>query len=115
MRFFLAACLAFGIAAPAHAFQVSRAPQIGTVEGSELYRARRIISRFLTYERRPECYRILFSSFEGNLRVDFVPRESPVLVLHENEPVPNLPERCGRNIGYVIDQGGRVIRRIYSR
>jgi hypothetical protein len=93
-----------------------RAPTVTEVDGAELYRARHVLRRFYANERHPECYRVLFSEFEGNLRIDFIPKSSDTLVLEESAPEPiegSVP--CGENVGYIVDQRGKVIRRIYSR
>lgn len=92
---------------------VKQEPSISAVEGKDLYIARNVLRNFFKSEKHPECYEVLFSEFEGNLRVDFVPKNQTV-VLQEDE-VDTSPEPCGRNVGYIIDKNGRVLRRIYSR
>ena len=94
---------------------VERAPTVIGLDGSELYRARKVLRQFFAKERNPECYRVLFSQFEGNLRVDFIPKK-PDPVRYEGDPNLSLPTSvCGRNVGYVIDARGKIMRRIYSR
>lgn len=92
---------------------VTRAPQVTAVEGKDLFRARNVLKKFFESEIRPECYRVLFSEFEGNLRVDFVPKNQTI-VLPEGQ-VDNSEPTCGRNVGYIIDKKGKVLKRIYSR
>jgi hypothetical protein len=106
---------AAAVSGSAQVTSVAKAPAVTSLEGADLYRARHVLRRFFANERRPECYRVLFSIFEGNLRVDFVPRDSD-LILQEGEPEdPNARAPCGHNVGYVIDRRGNVLRRIYSR
>lgn len=120
MRVFSGLCLllAAGLASSgsAQAPSVRPAPEVISIEGADLYTARRVIRRFFATERRPECYLVLFSRVDGNLRVEFVPRQPRVVFVSEGEPPdPNMEPRCGRNVGYVLDRHGNVIRRIYSR
>ena len=93
----------------------TRVPHIDRVNAEDLYRARHVIARFMRTERRPECYEVLFSQFEGNLRVDFVPKHNEPVFYTEGQTPPAVEEPCGRNVGYVIDGRGRVLRRIFSR
>lgn len=94
---------------------VTQAPKVTGLEGADLFRARKVLKRFFATEKRPECYRVLFSIFEGNLAVEFVPKR-PDPVRYEGEPDdPNELVPCGRNVGYVLDKRGNVLRNIYSR
>ena len=114
----LGCCSAAAPAVPGFAQTASVAtPSDGTrMGGADLYRARNVLRRFFANERRPECYWVLFSNVDGNLLVEFVPRQPRVVVIREGEPRdPNAQPRCGRNEGYVIDRRGNVIRRIFSR
>jgi hypothetical protein len=92
-----------------------QAPKITAIDGSDLYRARHVLRQFFAKEKHPECYRVLFSGFQDNLRVDFWPKDRDPIVYAEEEELPVVGRPCGRNVGYVLDRGGRVIRRIYSR
>ena len=94
---------------------ITTAPTVTGLEGADLRRARHVLRSFFANERHPECYRILFSDFEGNLRVDFVPKR-PDPVRYEGQPDdPDVAAPCGRNVGYVVDNQGNILRRIYSR
>ena len=99
----------------AQVVSVERAPVVDRVNAEDLYRARHVLGRFYRTERRPECYHILFSRFEGNLRVDFVPKNRWPVVYREGEEPSQIEEPCGSNVGYVLDRRGRVLRHIYSR
>jgi len=101
--------------AEAQVRSVERAPIVDSANGEDLYRARHVLNRFYRTERRPECYQVLFSQFEGNLRVDFVPKNRGRVFYVEGNSLPDGRESCGRNVGYVLDRRGRVIRHIYSR
>lgn len=105
---------AAAVSSAAQVTSVTKAPVVTGLEGADLYRARHVLRRFFASERRPQCYRVLFSEFQGNLRVDFVPKR-PDAVIVEGEPEPAVAAPCGRNVGYVIDGRGNVLRRIYSR
>lgn len=120
MRVISGICLALGAvlasSGSAQVMTVTTPPEVIGIDGADLYRARKVIRRFFATERRPDCYRVLFSRVDGNLSVEFVPRQSPVIFLREGDPIdPNMEPRCGRNVGYVLDRRGNVIRRIYSR
>jgi len=93
----------------------TKAPKVVAVDGGDLFRARRVVRRFFDREARPECYRILFSQSDVYLRVDFIPKSDEPLVLESGQQPQNVEEPCGRNVGYLIDREGRVIRRVYSR
>lgn len=89
--------------------------KVTALEGSDLYRARHVLRRFFSTEKSPECYRVLFSEFQGNLAVEFIPKGRGPIVYHEGEEPPAVKPPCGENIGYVLDRRGRVLRRLYSR
>ena len=117
-RIVLALCLSVGatLAAPsaAQVISVTEEPEVIGIDGVDLHRARHVLRRFFANERHPECYRVLFSTVDGNLSVEFVPRLPPVIVVREGDPVdPNRERRCGRNVGYILDRQGNVLRRIY--
>lgn len=92
---------------------VERAPTVTAVEGKDLFVARNVLKKFFESEKHPECYRVLFSEFEGNLRVDFAPKNRTI-VLPEGQVDKSEPY-CGRNVGYIVNEEGDVLRRIYSR
>ena len=94
---------------------MTRAPRVTGLDGEDLFRARHVLRRFFRNERRPECYRVLFSHVADGLRVDFVPKNDDPVVIYEGDPEPELAQPCGRNVGYVIDRRGNVLRRVYSR
>jgi hypothetical protein len=113
----ICAVLSLSMATPAVALQQvveeTIQPPVIDLDGEALFRARTVLRRFFREERRPACYRVLFSELDGNLTVEFIPKNQ-IIVLHEGEPL-NEPPPCGRNVGYVIDRSGRVLRRLYSR
>lgn len=90
------------------------APKIVSIDGLHLYRARKVLKGFYESDPGPECYDVLFSLFEGNLRVDFVPK-GPPRAMFKDEPEYVGPNVCGRNIGYVIDKNGNTLRKIRSK
>lgn len=91
-----------------------QAPKVVALDAVDLYRARKVLSKFYALDPRLECYKVLFSAFEGNLRVDFIPK-SPDPIRYEGDVEQVRSETCGRNVGYIIDKNGNPIRRIYSR
>ena len=99
----------------AQTVSVERAPAVDRVNAEDLHRARHILGRFFRTERRTDCYFVLFSQFEGNLRVDFVPKNRDPVVVQESEAPSAAATPCGANVGYVLDRRGRILRRIYSR
>jgi hypothetical protein len=102
-------------AALSQVIQDEQAPKVTDLEGGDLYRARHILRQFFAKEKHPECYKVLFSDFQGNLRVDFWPKDrDPVIYAEEDQPPAARPS-CGRNVGYVLDRRGAILRRIYSR
>ena len=114
----LALLMAVGIGVPVASFAGQtfvETPKVVGLEGEDLYRARHVIRRFFRQERRPECYRVLFSQDEGNLRVDFVPKNTWPVVVQEGEEPPVVPAPCGQNVGYVLDRRGAILRRVYIR
>ena len=98
-RCFLVPLLLGGTASAAQVISITRAPEVAEVDGMQLNRASKVLKRFFANERHPECYRVLFSIFEGNLRVDFVPKR-PEFVRHEGD-LSNITKEvpCGKNIG----------------
>ena len=106
-------CVIAGAPVWGQVVSVKQAPTVTAVEGRDLFLARNVLRNFFESERHPECYRVLFSEFERNLRVDFVPKNRTI-VLEEGQEDSSEPS-CGRNIGYIIDKKGVVLRRIYSR
>jgi hypothetical protein len=90
-------------------------PKVTGLEGADLYRARHVLRRFFSVEKNPECYRVLFSNFQGNLAVEFIPKGRNPIVYHEGEEPPIAKTPCGQNVGYVLDRRGKVLRRLYSR
>lgn len=94
---------------------VTTAPKVVELDGSDVYRARNVLSRFFRNERHPECYHVLFSQFSGNLRVDFVPKRPDPFIEEGQAPDTTTSRTCGRNVGYVLDERGRILRRVYSR
>jgi hypothetical protein len=93
---------------------VEQAPKVVAVEALDLYRARKVLKKFYDSEPRAECYKVLFSLFGGNLRVDFTPKKTdPIRV--EGDPKKSSLRPCGRNVGYIIDKNGNAIRKIYSK
>lgn len=99
--------------APAQGSEFTAEREVISIRGEALHRAYRVLGMFFRGERHPECYDVLFSDFHGNLRVDFVPRNQ-IAILYEGER-NGEPAPCGRNVGYVLDSRGRILRRIYSR
>jgi hypothetical protein len=90
-------------------------PKVTGLEGADLYRARHVLRRFFSNEKNPECYRVLFSDFEGNLAVEFIPKGRDPIVYHEGEEPPVAKPPCGQNVGYVLDRRGKILRHLYSR
>lgn len=107
----LAACAQSVVGQPALSYSE---PEVISIEGSDLHRARKILKKFYITETRPECYNVLFSSFAGNLRIDFVPKK-PDPVRYENSPKNDDIKICGKNVGYVVDRDGNTLRKIYSK
>jgi hypothetical protein len=107
-------CMTFGNRCFAQVISTTIAPEIAVVEGNDLFRARYVLRRFFSTERHPNCYRVGFSQFEGELRVDFVPQGPRMVALAPNQ-VYTGPLRCGRSVAYLLDQNGRIIRRIPVR
>ncbi len=112
--FLLLACTIVSPSSSGQVISVKREAPVTAVEGQDLYLARNVLRDFFKSERHPECYRVLFSEFEGNLRVDFVPKNSEPILVPEGA-VDTSDEPCGRYVGHVVDKRGRVLRRIYSR
>jgi len=108
----LMACGIVAVSVSAQVVSVTKAPPVTSLDGADLYRARNVLRRFFSTERRPDCYLILFSQFQGNLRVDFVPKRSDSIPYEGQPQSETARTRCGRNVGYVIDQRGAVLRRI---
>lgn len=80
---------------------VERAPPVTSISATDLVRAMPTIRWYLK-SHNPACYDVLLSPFQGMLRVDFSVRET-------------APAKCGQTVGFVIDERGRPLRRIYSR
>ena len=93
---------------------VSPSAQVVSLDGESLNRSHKVVARFFKQDGHPECYRVLFSTFEGNLRVDFVPKHLDHINAAENIR-PDDRRLCGKNIGFIIDRHGNVIRRIFVR
>jgi hypothetical protein len=88
--------------------------KVTSVNGADLYQARKVLKRFYASEPHPECYDVLFSSFEESLRVDFIPKRPPEITF-DGKPEYVGPKSCGRNIGYVVDRNGNTLRKIYTK
>lgn len=116
-KFFIAFVLFFVIHFPAFCQQIEAypAPRVINLDGNDLYIARFAIENFYRTEQHPECYNVLFSRFHGNLRVDFVPKTDFPVIMEDRQRDREIPPPCGRNVGYIIDSNGRIIRMIYSR
>lgn len=92
-----------------------QAPKVTGLEGADLYRARHVLRQFFDKEKHPECYRVLFSDFQGNLAVEFIPKDREPILYDEDDQPPVAKPTCGVNVGYVLDRSGKVLRRLYSR
>jgi hypothetical protein len=90
-------------------------PKITVIDGADIYRARHVLKRFFSNEKSPQCYRVVFGDLEGNLAVEFIPKDRDPIVYHEGEEPPLAKPPCGVNIGYVLDGRGKVLRHLYSR
>lgn len=101
-------------AASAEITEVGETKVIG-VEAADLYRSRHVLRRFFSREKHPECYRVLFSDFQGNLAVEFIPKDQDPIIYNEEDEPPVAGTPCGRNVGYVLDRRGAILRRLYSR
>lgn len=115
-----ALCLGVVVSTSAQSFaqvvDVRTAPEVVGINGEDLYRARIVLRRFFNRERRPECYRILFATVDGNLRVDFSPKQPEFVIDEEGSPpIAPAPHCPARHVGYVLDRQGNVLRRFYSR
>lgn len=89
------------------------APKVISIDGSDLHRARKVLKNFYITEPQPECYNVLFSSFAGNLRIDFVPKKPDPI--RQGNVSKNDIKICGKNVGYVVDRDGNPLRKIYSK
>lgn len=108
--------LMLAASANSQVISVTDPPRVTEVSGQDLYRARKVLSAFFARENRPQCYDVLFSKFEGDLRVDFVPKHpDPIRTGHADAADTGNRQPCGRNIGYVVNRRGNIVRRIYSR
>lgn len=90
-------------------------PKVVGIDGADLFQARHVLKRFFETEKHPECYRIIFSRAKDGLRVDLWPMDRDPLVLKEGDVPPAAKPPCGRNIGYILDRRGAVVRHVYSR
>lgn len=107
--------LAASAASAGQVVSEERARRVVAVDGMDLYLAQRVVRRFFRTERNPECYRVLFARSGDELTVSFIPKSSDPVYVYEGEPPPVVAPPCGRNVGYVIDRRGNVLRRVYSR
>lgn len=95
----------------AQPISVAAERQVIAIEAQDLYISRNVLKQFFKHEKNRECYLVSFSRFEGHLRVEFHPKSS-----NDDFSPPRLRENsCGRNVGFILDDQGRVIRKIYSR
>jgi hypothetical protein len=108
-------CLVLPLSKSSHAQVIATedAPRVITLEGADVYTARKVLRRFFSTERHPECYRVLFSTLEGHLTVEFVPKHPDIRI--DGEPEDPNEKPCGKNVGYVLDRDGNILRRLYSR
>lgn len=112
------ACIAFFFCSTPGITQIiaeEPAPVVTSIDGGQLYQARRVLRSFFANERHPECYRVLLSENAGNLRIDFVPKTLSSTVEEGDEQLITRRELCGRNVGYIISPAGRILRRVYTR
>ena len=108
-------CLGLSLSKSSYAQVIATedAPRVIALEGADVYTARKVLKRFFSAERHPECYRVLFSTLDGHLTVEFVPKRPDIRIDGESED-PNEKPPCGKNVGYVLDRDGNILRRLYS-
>jgi hypothetical protein len=89
--------------------------KVARIEGEEINIALPVIRTFFRKDRHPECYYILLSRERDGLRIDFVPHQREWIIEEGEENSGPAQPSCGRNVGYVLNKRGKIIRRVFSR